>query len=169
MIVIPSSGAADEQLKQQWLSGLGDLVNKISTPFSALVQQVGAKGEVKLASSGPLKRFGLEVHVGFDDEESSCLSRSHSSRERIVATQLYLLAMQHLVKAPFRCLDLIYPLHATMEEKIFKLILFNARARNQPQRFVAALLHPSTVTSMEEFDSNHVKVHKLVNCDRLRS
>ena len=108
-------------------------------------------------------KYGLKIKVKFRDaDELQVLTRTHQSGgERVVATVVYMLALQELTRVPFRCVDeinfqvlelgfyiykLIYNIFknmkftqgmdATNERRVFELIVNITSESNSSQYFL---------------------------------
>lgn len=68
---------------------------------------LGCAGEVRLAKTLDYSEWGIEILVKFRDNEPLAQLTAHrqSGGERSVTTMMYLMALQHFSKAPFRVVD----------------------------------------------------------------
>jgi structural maintenance of chromosomes protein 5 len=103
-------------LRKDWETRLTEYVTKINTLFTSYMAEMGCTGEVSLTkgaqnesegSKNNFKDWGLEIRVSFREGcKAEVLSaQRHSGGERSVSTILYLMSLQHLMVAPFRCVD----------------------------------------------------------------
>ena len=97
-------------VKNRWLSRLTRLVDEISEKFSLFFSSMGFAGMVELGKGEHINDFanyGIEILVKF--RENVPLQKldpfKQSGGERSVSTALYMMALQHLTKVPFRCVD----------------------------------------------------------------
>mmetsp|Transcript_54505 Transcript_54505/g.80910 ORF Transcript_54505/g.80910 Transcript_54505/m.80910 type:complete len:463 (+) Transcript_54505:3-1391(+) len=141
----------DENAKQNelnseftpWEAALCNTVKKVDKLFGEYMRELGCAGEVHLASalvedemnSGDKKRtynfknWGIEIRVKFREKASLQVlsAQVQSGGERSVSTIMYLMALQELMSAPFRCVDEINQgLDERNERLVFKRIVCNS-------------------------------------------
>ena len=130
---------AIDEMRKDWETRLENHVSKINCLFGKYMQEMGCTGEVRL-SKGPkiddgtigcpnFKLWGIEILVSFrDGAKAQILSaQRHSGGERSVSTILYLMALQDLMVAPFRCVDEINQgLDDRNERLVFRRIVLNS-------------------------------------------
>ena len=99
-----------EAIRVRWTQQLTELVSAISEGFSTFFNAMGFAGEVRLGHGqdpNDFHSYGIDIFVKF--REKVQLQRldpfQQSGGERSVSTALYMLALQHLTKVPFRCVD----------------------------------------------------------------
>ena len=97
-------------VRNRWLDKLTKLIEEISEKFSYFFSNMGFAGMVELGKGEHINDFanyGIEILVKF--RENVPLQKldpfKQSGGERSVSTALYMLALQHLTKVPFRCVD----------------------------------------------------------------
>ena len=97
-------------VRERWLTRLRRLVDDISYKFSQFFDSMGFAGMVELGSGDHINDFanyGIDVLVKF--RENVPLQKldpfKQSGGERSVSTALYMMALQHLTRVPFRCVD----------------------------------------------------------------
>ena len=97
-------------VRTRWLTKLTKLIEEISEKFSYFFSNMGFAGMVELGKGDHINDFcnyGIEILVKF--RENVPLQKldpfKQSGGERSVSTALYMLALQHLTKVPFRCVD----------------------------------------------------------------
>ena len=106
-----------ESMRKDWEQRLEHHIDKINSRFTLYMSEMGCTGEVRL-TKGPaqdegeekranFKHWGIEILVSFrEGTKAHVLSKQrHSGGERSVSTILYLMALQDLMVAPFRCVD----------------------------------------------------------------
>ena len=104
-------------MRKDWEQRLVKHIDKINERFTVYMSEMGCTGEVRL-TKGPaqedgqeeranFKLWGIEILVSFrEGTKAQVLSaQRHSGGERSVSTILYLMALQDLMVAPFRCVD----------------------------------------------------------------
>jgi structural maintenance of chromosomes protein 5 len=125
--------------RQDWEKRLEKYIVKVNSLFTQYMAEMGCTGEVAL-KKGPMqedgqehkdnfRNWGLEIRVSFREGcKAEVLSaQRHSGGERSVSTILYLMALQDLMVAPFRCVDEINQgLDERNERLVFKRIVMNS-------------------------------------------
>jgi structural maintenance of chromosomes protein 5 len=133
---------AIDEMRKDWETRLEVHLFKINILFGQYMQEMGCTGEVRL-SKGPkpedganerpnFKLWGVEILVSFrDGAKAQILSaQRHSGGERSVSTILYLMALQDMMVAPFRCVDEINQgLDDRNERLVFRRIVSNSTRR----------------------------------------
>jgi chromosome segregation ATPase len=135
--------------KKVWESALTNHVYKINIKFAKYMEEMGCTGEVRLKKGNTdeepqeaaaaqeenelanFKDWGIEILVSYrENNKAQILSaQRHSGGERSVATILYLMALQDMMVAPFRCVDEINQgLDERNERLVFKRIVANSTA-----------------------------------------
>lgn len=127
--------------KKPWELSLDEIVTTIDKRFGNYMRELGCKGEVRLrkGKSGDensndneessFEEWGVEIRVSFrENVPPSVLSAQvQSGGERSVSTIMYLMAMQDMMCAPFRCVDEINQgLDDRNERLVFKRIVENS-------------------------------------------
>lgn len=127
--------------KDPWESELDVIVTTVDKRFGNYMRELGCKGEVRLRKGKPgdensndneessFKDWGVEIRVSFrENVPPSVLSAQvQSGGERSVSTIMYLMAMQDMMCAPFRCVDEINQgLDDRNERLVFKRIVENS-------------------------------------------
>jgi structural maintenance of chromosomes protein 5 len=125
--------------RHKWESRLESYIVQVNELFTRYMSEMGCTGEVRL-TKGPqqenvaspkdnFRQWGLEIRVSFREGcKAEVLSaQRHSGGERSVSTILYLMALQDLMVAPFRCVDEINQgLDERNERLVFKRIVANS-------------------------------------------
>jgi len=104
---------AINEAREEWEGRLDNHIQKINGLFSTYMEEVGCTGEVRLTrgdgetQKANFKQWGIEILVSFrEGSKAQVLSaQRHSGGERSVSTIMYLMALQDLMEAPFRCVD----------------------------------------------------------------
>eukprot|EP00977_Amphora_coffeiformis_P025730 scaffold21715_cov116-Amphora_coffeaeformis.AAC.1 len=128
--------------RRRWEATLDQTVAKINELFSGYMAEMDCAGEVVLRKGeegtgeyeglGNFAEWGIEIRVSFrQGSELQVLdSMKQSGGERSVSTIMYLMAMQDLMVAPFRCVDEINQgLDDRNERLVFKRIVENSTKR----------------------------------------
>ncbi|XP_064607700.1 structural maintenance of chromosomes protein 5-like [Liolophura sinensis] len=148
-----------EKAKQEWLTPLKSLVNRISQNFSLFFQSLHCSGEVDLSvpeNPEDYEKYGIRIKVKYRDTEPLReLTPFHQSGgERSVATVLYMMALQELTNCPFRCVDEINQgMDPINERKVFELVVHTVCKRSSSQYF---LLTPKLLPDLEYSDNMRV-------------
>jgi structural maintenance of chromosomes protein 5 len=127
------------RMRQPWESALENFVAKINCLFSKYMAEMACTGEVRLTKGesagdsnnqiGKFKDWGIEILVSFrENTRAQVLSaRVQSGGERSVSTIMYLMALQDMMVAPFRCVDEINQgLDERNERLVFRRIVENS-------------------------------------------
>ena len=127
--------------KKPWELSLDEIVTTIDKRFGNYMRELGCKGEVRLRKGkagdensndneeSSFEEWGVEIRVSFrENVPPSVLSAQvQSGGERSVSTIMYLMAMQDMMCAPFRCVDEINQgLDDRNERLVFKRIVENS-------------------------------------------
>lgn len=130
-----------QKMREPWEYALDTYTTKVNILFTAYMADMGCTGEVRLTKGsstddenvkGNFKDWGMEILVSFrEGAKAQVLSADrHSGGERSVSTILYLMALQDLMVAPFRCVDEINQgLDDRNERLVFKRIVENSTRR----------------------------------------
>lgn len=125
---------------RNWEHSLENYVSQVDKLFSQYMAETGCGGEIRLSkglvsepeqSAGNFKDWGIEIKVRFrENAKAQVLSQHvHSGGERALSTIMYLMALQNLMVAPFRCVDEINQgLDEQNERSVFKRIAQNSCA-----------------------------------------
>lgn len=160
-----------QKMLQPWESKLDSSVAKINALFTHYMGEMGCTGEVRLKKGisdegtigkGNFKDWGIEILVSFrEGAKAQVLSAErHSGGERSVSTIMYLMALQDLMTAPFRCVDEINQgLDDRNERLVFKRIVENSTripqqnpSNHSGQYFLITPKLLPNLTDMEEED-----------------
>ena len=103
-------------VRERWLSRLTSLVEQISEKFSEFFSSMGFAGMVQLGKGeheNDFANYGIDILVKFRDNVplQKLDPFKQSGGERSVSTALYMMALQHLTRVPFRCVDEINQVH----------------------------------------------------------
>ena len=128
-----------KDIREKWEQTLDDTVGSINTLFSKYMADMDCAGEVVLKKGqdgegdleglGNFADWGIEIRVSFRAGSKLHVldSMKQSGGERSVSTIMYLMAMQDLMIAPFRCVDEINQgLDDRNERLVFKRIVENS-------------------------------------------
>lgn len=107
---------------KRWAEGLEEHIEKVNHLFTAYMAEMGCTGEVVLykgeadaegsgdstqddTPTGKISDWGIQILVSFrENQKAVVLSKDrHSGGERSVSTIMYLMALQDMMVAPFRC------------------------------------------------------------------
>ncbi|XP_033330198.2 structural maintenance of chromosomes 5 isoform X2 [Megalopta genalis] len=153
-----------EKLREEWLTLLSKIVDKINSNFSTYFSAMNCAGEVVLAAaenSMDFDQYGLKIRVKFRDmDQLQELTRHHQSGgERAVTTAIYMISLQELSRVPFRCVDEINQgMDALNERRVFNLLVQMTGRPNSSQYF---LLTPKLLPDLRYSDT--VTVHCVFN------
>ncbi|KAL3917373.1 MAG: hypothetical protein SGILL_004744, partial [Bacillariaceae sp.] len=124
------------EIAEPWEEQLKGLLDKVDQRFSRYMSELGCVGEVKLRRGNGkdeeeprYEDYGVEIRVSFREgvKPSVLSARVQSGGERSVSTIMYLMAMQDMMVAPFRCVDEINQgLDERNERLVFKRIVENS-------------------------------------------
>lgn len=173
-----------DEKRKPWESALLNHVAKINVKFCKYMKEMGCTGEVRLKkgsvsdeSQGPsealanFKDWGIEILVSYrENAKAQVLSaQRHSGGERSVATILYLMALQDLMVAPFRCVDEINQgLDERNERLVFKRIVANSTSppkKDNPFDHSGQywLITPKLLPGLTEMENEGVKIQLVIN------
>ena len=117
-------------VRERWITRLTRLVDEISERFSHFFSSMGFAGMVQLGRGEHLNDFsnyGIDILVKF--RENVPLQKldpfKQSGGERSVSTALYMMALQHLTRVPFRCVDEINQVRTIFLETNKCMNIFN--------------------------------------------
>uniref|UniRef100_A0A7S1Y5K8 Structural maintenance of chromosomes protein 5 n=1 Tax=Grammatophora oceanica TaxID=210454 RepID=A0A7S1Y5K8_9STRA len=167
----------------QWKSALKNAAEKVNRLFAQYMGEIGCAGEVGLKEGGytpasekapkygNFKSWGIQIQVRFREKASmSVLSAQvHSGGERSVSTIMFLMALQELMVAPFRCVDEINQgLDERNERLVFKRIVQNSTrppigrdlSDHSGQYF---LITPKLLPNLYDMEEEGVTVHVINN------
>ncbi len=95
-----------ERRIRRWRDELTGMVSKVSEEFNEILSRFGATGYARVEDADDIDSARLEIYVGFGGGEPMLLDTyRQSGGERTVAAMSFLLAMQGLIKSPFRAVD----------------------------------------------------------------
>ena len=140
------------EIRDRWLAALNQLVEEISSGFSEFFETMGFAGEVQLGHADDINDFnnyGIDVLVKFRDnvQMQKLDPFQQSGGERSVSTALYMMALQHLTKVPFRCVDEINQgMDAKNERRVFDMLIETSVKKNTAQYF---LLTPKLLPDLQ--------------------
>ncbi|XP_066460282.1 structural maintenance of chromosomes protein 5 isoform X2 [Eleutherodactylus coqui] len=119
------------QVKEDWLTPLKQLVEKINEQFSSFFRSMQCVGEVDLHTENEedYDKYGIRIRVKFrSSTQLHELTPHHQSGgERSVSTMLYLMAIQELNRCPFRVVDEINQgMDPVNERRVFEMVVNTA-------------------------------------------
>ncbi|XP_072260268.1 structural maintenance of chromosomes protein 5 isoform X2 [Pyxicephalus adspersus] len=128
------------KVKQDWLTPLKHLVEKINEQFSSFFSSMQCVGEVDLHTENEedYDKYGIRIRVKFRSSTQLHELNPHhqSGGERSVSTMLYLMALQELNKCPFRVVDEINQgMDPVNERRVFEMVVRTACKNNTSQYF----------------------------------
>ncbi len=95
-----------ERRVKRWREELEKYVSRVSDEFNRILARFGATGYARLEDTEDIETARLEIYVGYGGATPTLLDAyRQSGGERTVAAMAFLLAMQRLVKSPFRAVD----------------------------------------------------------------
>ncbi|KAI4468867.1 structural maintenance of chromosomes protein 5 [Holotrichia oblita] len=152
------------QMESNYLVPLQELVDQISSRFSAAFERMGCAGEVSIYqgnSPQDYEKYGLNIKVTYRNGEplQELNNNIQSGGERAVATATYMLSLQELTPVPFRCVDEINQgMDEINERRIFELLFDSTSQPNTSQYF---LITPKLIPNLEYVPS--MKIHFVHN------
>ncbi|CAH0715060.1 unnamed protein product, partial [Brenthis ino] len=153
-----------QEIKPNWLNNLKSLLGKISESFGRMFDELKYVGEVLLDTGDneeDISKYGINIMVSF--RAGLPLERLDAARqsggERAAATACYLLALQAVAAAPFRCLDEINQGMDAKNERSFVELLM--RVSSEVHHCQYFLLSPKLLKNLEYNDT--VKVHVIMS------
>jgi len=141
-----------QQIKEEWLTGLNNLINQIHDRFSSFFLKMGFAGQVELytgKNENDFDNYGIKILVKYRDHEVLQELNAHrqSGGERSVATAIFMLSLQALTTVPFRCVDEINQgMDAVNERKVFDLLVKTSCQESNAQYF---LLTPKLLPGLQ--------------------
>lgn len=164
-----------------WESALRNKLTKVSALFGSYMKEMDCVGEVNLQKGtvdeddpdqvGNYKEWGIQICVGFREAAKAQVlsAMTHSGGERSVSTILYLMALQHLMTSPFRCVDEINQgLDERNERLVFKRIVANAtkppkegNTRDHSGQYF--LITPKLLPNLEDMENEGVTALVVFN------
>ncbi|XP_073490680.1 structural maintenance of chromosomes protein 5 [Aquarana catesbeiana] len=128
------------KIKQDWLTPLKHLVEKINEQFSGFFSSMQCVGEVDLHTENEedYDKYGIRIRVKFRSSTQLHELNPHhqSGGERSVSTMLYLMALQELNRCPFRVVDEINQgMDPVNERRVFEMVVRTACKNDTSQYF----------------------------------
>ncbi|XP_040212662.1 structural maintenance of chromosomes protein 5 [Rana temporaria] len=128
------------KIKQDWLTPLKHLVEKINEQFSSFFSSMQCVGEVDLHTENEedYDKYGIRIRVKFRSSTQLHELNPHhqSGGERSVSTMLYLMALQELNRCPFRVVDEINQgMDPVNERRVFEMVVRTACTNDTSQYF----------------------------------
>jgi chromosome segregation ATPase len=104
-----------------WLEQVDHIVEKLHNKFQQYMAKLQYKGAVSIKKKGTIAEYEMQLSVSYhsDGGLAELDGTRHSGGERAVATIMYLMALQELSRAPFRCVDEI---NQGMDERNERLV-----------------------------------------------
>ncbi|KTW32059.1 DNA repair ATPase SMC5 [Pneumocystis jirovecii RU7] len=152
-----------DNLRAIWEPKLDDIVSGINSNFSEAFEYIGCVGEVRIGKNNGFDKWRIEILVKFRDNENLQLltAQRQSGGERSVSTVFYLIAMQSLLKVPFRVVDEINQGMDPRNERLVHAKLVDTMSKkNTPQCF---LITPKLLPSLQY--SNNMRILCICNGD----
>ncbi|XP_061696300.1 structural maintenance of chromosomes protein 5 isoform X2 [Syngnathoides biaculeatus] len=143
------------EAKEYWLTPLKQLVQQINKKFSDFFRALECTGEVDLHydNEDEYDKYGISILVKFhESSQLHELTQFHQSGgERSVATMLYLMALQELIRCPFRVVDEINQgMDSINERKVFDILVHTACKERTSQYFFITPKLLQNLTYVEE-------------------
>ena len=155
-----------------WHAALMNTVAKVNILFSSYMMELGMAGEVRLAPQAAdcqnFKDWGIEILVKFREKAKLQVlsAQVHSGGERSVSTIMYLMALQELMTAPFRCVDEINQgLDERNERLVFKRIVMNSTRQKEGSNHSGQyfLITPKLLPNMTDMEHEDVTILCIFN------
>ena len=148
--------AAFDAQKAAWVTRIEQMVAKLDALFTHYMTQLGNQGKVEvLRDPHSLDKWGINLLVSFRAGNAlvPLNKRVQSGGERSVSTIMFLMALQDMVKSPFRVVDEI---NQGMDERneriVFRRIVENSVGPSRPQYFLITPKLLQGLTAMEHED-----------------
>ncbi len=156
-ILAGGSAASDafEVLRKQWEGQVYNMAKKLHDLFAEYMRALGNIGIVEVEKGDTFDGWGLRLLVSFRKGSAPVpLQKAvQSGGERSVSTIMFLMALQDMVRSPFRVVDEI---NQGMDEKnervVFGRIVANSTGPARPQYFLITPKLLQGLTSMENED-----------------
>ncbi|ACI65917.1 predicted protein [Phaeodactylum tricornutum CCAP 1055/1] len=163
-----------------WQAALENYVSKVDKLFSEYMQEMECTGEIRLKRGkideddenqiGNFKDWGIEILVSFrEGTKAQILSAQvQSGGERSVSTIMYLMALQDMMVAPFRCVDEINQgLDDRNERLVFRRIVENSTRppKGEPFEHVGQyfLITPKLLPNLVDMEEEGVTILFVFN------
>ncbi|KAG0723772.1 Structural maintenance of chromosomes protein 5 [Chionoecetes opilio] len=165
-----------EGVKGSWLPHITTLVGDINNKFSQFMANMGYAGEVTLnADEDDFSTYGIAIKVKFRDAQrlQQLTAQQQSGGERAVSTALYMLALQSLSTAPFRCVDEINQgMDKINEKKMLEMLMETEGSEDSSQYFFVTpkllqdISYSGSVNVMVVFNSPNTISHRRFTMQR---
>ena len=98
---------AFEALKNEWEEQVNGMADSLNNLFSEYMGALGNQGQVEIAKGPTFNTWGLRLLVSFRKGSAPVPLSRHvqSGGERSVSTIMFLMALQDMVRSPFRVVD----------------------------------------------------------------
>ena len=111
-----------------WFTKITEVTDTINTNFSKFMASMGYAGEVSVVYKDERDYNSYGIHIGVKFRQNAKLEQlsreTHSGGEKAVAIALFTMAMQHISKVPFRCVDEINQgMDEGNERKVFRMLV----------------------------------------------
>jgi chromosome segregation ATPase len=116
-----------ESRRKIWLKAITDLLDSINASFKQILAGISATGLARVvnADDGDLENAGLELFVGFKGSPPVLFDYyTQSGGEKTSSIMAFLLAIQQLIRSPFRAVD-EFDIHMDPRnrEEIYKMMI----------------------------------------------
>jgi len=156
--------ASFEALKDKWTSAIRTTAEKLNVLFASYMGQLQYSGLCQVHEEGnQFDKWGLNLLVSYRQGQAPVLLKKtvQSGGERSVATIMFLMALQDMVKSPFRVVDEINQgMDERNERLVFKRIVENSVGATRPQYF---LITPKLLQGLTAMDHEDVTVLFVFN------
>jgi chromosome segregation ATPase len=122
-----------QEMAEKWEGGLAKHIARVNKLFMQYMSEMDCVGEILLSkgkeNASTYKNWGIQILVSFRGEAKvqALSAERNSGGERSVCTIMYLMALQEMMVAPFRCVDEINQgLDERNERLVFKRIVANS-------------------------------------------
>jgi chromosome segregation ATPase len=150
-----------EQERDAMVRKLRALASSLSSSFSNLLHRLDCFGQVDLIEEDTLQRFALRIQVKFRSAEPlrELSAHHHSGGEKMVATMLYLLAMQQQARPPLRVIDeMNQGMDPHNERAILQMMMEASENADMPQTL---LISPKMLLDLKY--SSQMVLHCVLN------
>ncbi|XP_063151213.1 structural maintenance of chromosomes protein 5 isoform X2 [Candoia aspera] len=128
------------EVKERWLNPLKQMIDQINEKFSSFFRSMQCAGEIDLHTENEEEydKYGIRIRVKFrcSTELHELTPYHQSGGERSVSTILYLMALQELIRCPFRVVDEINQgMDPVNERRVFDVVVETACKKSTSQYF----------------------------------
>ena len=125
-----------------------ELVKTVEPRYRGILAELDGNGHLELhCDSGNVDEWGIEIYVGFKENEPKILDpMTHSGGERAAATMAFLLALQQHIRSKLRAVD-EFDVHMDMynRERVYRTII---KSVNEDEQYL--VITPGQISVLDE-------------------